>query len=309
MIAAPLAAPLVVDPLADLADAVDGLQAEDLRRAAGCELGPRLRALRTAVNRLEAEASRTLEAFDRSQAYAADGAVSAVSWLRHRCNLSYGQASHQVHLARRLPELPRAGAAFASGEISSAHVSLMARAAEQVGMEPVQAQEAVLVEAARDLDPRMFRHVTEHLRHCVDPDGALRDADRAHERGGVWLSQTMEGGFVLNGALDAEEGSLVSTALAATEGPPRPDDLRPACLRRKDALVDLARHRLDAGDLPSRGGQKPHLVVTAELDTLAGKPAGAATLNWEQLVPAATARRLDASPLRGAPQVAPSRRW
>jgi hypothetical protein len=32
--------------------------------------------------------------------------------------------------------------------------------------------------------------------------------------------------------------------------------------------------------------------VTADLDTLAGKPAGAGVLNWEQLVPAETVRRL-----------------
>jgi hypothetical protein len=113
----------------------------------------------------------TLEAFDRFEAYRADGALSAPSWLRHRCNVSYSSASHQVQLARRLPELPHARAAFAAGDLSSAHVSLMTGTADQVDLEPVQEQEPVLVEAARQLDPRTFRHVTQHLRHCLDPDG------------------------------------------------------------------------------------------------------------------------------------------
>jgi hypothetical protein len=122
MLAELLGPPL--DPLADLVEAIDRLQAEDLRLDAGSELGHRLKTLRGAINRLEAESARTLEVFDRTQAYAAAGSLSAASWLRHRCNLSYGAASDQVQLARRLPELPRAQAAFAAGEISPAHPTL-----------------------------------------------------------------------------------------------------------------------------------------------------------------------------------------
>ena len=292
------------DPLADLSEVIDGLQVEDLHFSAGTGLGPRLKALRRSINRLEAEAARTLEAFDRTNAYEVDGSLSAASWLRHRCNLSYGTASNQVQLARRLPELPQARAAFASGDISSAHVSLMARAVDQVGLEPVRAQEEVLVEAARQLDPRMFRQVTVHLRHCVDPDGALKDANEAHQRRAVWLSETMDGVFVLNGTLDAEGGAILRAALAAVEGKPVAGDTRTARQRRHDALIDLGRHRLDAGDLPTSGCQRPHLTVTADLEVLANRAPGAGLLNWEQLVPAETVRRLVASPLRGGPQAA-----
>ena len=200
--------------MADLMDAIDGLQDENPHLWSDSEVGTRLVALRKAVNRLEAESARTLEAFDRTNAYEVDGSLSAASWLRHRCNLSYNTAAHQVQMARRLPELPQARAAFASGEISLAHVSLMSRTVEQIGIEPVQEQEQVLVEAARQLDPRMFRQVTVHLRHCVDPDGALKEANQAHGRRAVWLSETMDGVFVLNGTLDAEGGAILRTALA-----------------------------------------------------------------------------------------------
>src|SRR5207253_11473508 len=93
------------DLLANLSEVIEDLQAEDLRFVAGSALGPRLKALRTAVNRLEAESARTLEAFDRTNAYDLEGSFSAASWLRHRCNVSYGTASNQVQLARRLAEL------------------------------------------------------------------------------------------------------------------------------------------------------------------------------------------------------------
>jgi hypothetical protein len=293
MIAEPLDPPL--DPLADLTLAIDQLQAQDLHLAHGSELGPRLVALRGAINRLEAESARTLEVFDRTQAFVADGALSAASWLRHHCNLSHGAAASQVQAARRLPELARARRAFAAGEIGPAHVSLMARTADQVGVEPIQEQEEVLVEAARNLDPRMFRQVTGHLRHCVDPDGALKDHNRAYERRGVWLSQTMDGTWALDGTLDPEGGAILQAALAAVEGKPKPGDERDAPKRRHDSLIELGRQRLDAGDLPTSGGQRPHLIVSADLETLMGrqgKPAGAGLLNWELLVPAETVRRL-----------------
>src|SRR5437867_6114082 len=93
------------DLLVDLSEVIDGLQAEDLRLGPGSDLGTRLTALRRAVNRLEAESARTLEVFDRTQAYASEGSLSAASWLRHRCNLSYGCAADQAQLARRLPDL------------------------------------------------------------------------------------------------------------------------------------------------------------------------------------------------------------
>jgi Domain of unknown function (DUF222) len=290
MLALPLDPPF--DTLTDLVGSIDRLQAEDIRLEATSALGPRLKTLRGAINRLEAEVARTVEVFDRTNTYEADGSLSAASWLRHRCNLSYSTASNQVQFARRLPELPQARAAFASGEISSAHVSLIARAADQVGIEPVREQEEVLVEAARQLDPRMFRQVTVHLRNCVDPDGALKDANDAHERRGVWLSETMDGVFVLNGTLDPEGGAILRAALAAVEGKPVAGDQRTARQRRADAMVDLGRHRLDVGDLPTTGCQRPHLIITADLESLAGKPAGAGLLNWEQLVPAETVRRL-----------------
>jgi hypothetical protein len=290
MIAIPFDSP--AHSLADLPEVIDGLQSEDLRRRAGSELGARLTSLHRAINRLQAEAARTLEAFDRTNAYEVDGSLSAASWLRHRCNLSYSTASDQVQLARRLLELPVAQGAFAAGDISSAHVSLMARVADQVGIEPVREQEEVLVEAARQLDPRMFRQVTVHLRHCVDPGGALKEANDAYKRRAVWLSETMDGVFVLNGTLDAEGGAILRAALAAVEGKPVPGDKRTARQRRADAMVDLGRHRLDVGDLPTSGCQRPHLTVTADLDVLAGRAAGAGLLNWEQLVPAQTVRRL-----------------
>ena len=131
------------------------------------------------------------------------------------------------------------------------------------------------------------------LRHCLEPDGVLSDANEAHERRFLYLSQTYDGIFRLDGQLDADGGAALQTALDALMGPPADDDQRTAPQRRADAMVELARRQLDLGELPQVGGQKPHLVVTVDMATLSKQPGSpAAELEWAQPIPAETARRV-----------------
>jgi hypothetical protein len=97
---------------------------------------------------------------------------SCSRFLEERLHLTPAQAYGQVRTARRLGELPQTSRAFGRSDLSAAHLTLISRGADQVGIDPVRDQEEVLVEAARQLDPRMLRQVTVHLRHCLDPDGA-----------------------------------------------------------------------------------------------------------------------------------------
>ena len=95
----------------------------------------------------------------------------------------------------------------------------------------------------------------------------------------------------LDGLLDAEGGAIITTALNALIGPPARDDSRTAGQRRADALVELARPK--AGGSTDGAGPRPHLVIRASLETLAGTPgAGAGALDWGGTVPGETVRRL-----------------
>src|SRR5207244_7943509 len=83
------------------------------------------------------------------------------------------------------------------------------------------------------------------------------------------------------GDVDPERGARLKTALDAVMGPRRKDDKRTASQRRLDGLVELGDRVLDSGQLPVRGGQRPHLTITATLETLRGDPgAPAALLDW-----------------------------
>jgi hypothetical protein len=110
---------------------------------------------------------------------------------------------------------------------------------------------------------------------------------------GVGYLQTLDGVFYMNGRFDSEAGAIIQTALHALSGPPTPDDKRTPTQRRADSMVELARQKLNSGNLPEVGGQKPHLAVTVSMATLANQPGSpAADLEWASPIPAETARRL-----------------
>jgi hypothetical protein len=249
--------------------------------------------LRRIESRVQAEILRRLRRFDSGQGYQNTMALSAKAWLRWKCNLTPGAASDQVEVARELDSLPQAAKAFADGDISYRHAALIAHTAEAVGDKMEAEAETILVTAAKELDPHRLKIACMHLRHCLEPDGVLLDANEQHDRRYLHLSQTLDGVFYLNGRFDAESGALVSTALDSVMKPPAADDDRMPKQRRADAWVEIARRQLDGGQLPEVGGQKPHLVVTVDMATLAKEPGSrAAELEWSLPIPAETARRL-----------------
>ena len=284
---------ILAEPLAQIQGAIARLSHEDLEPLPAACLGDDLRGIRCAIDRLEAEFSRRLERFDRNQGWVPYGNASSADWLSEQCRITRSTAWERVRQARRLTELPGTTEAFAAGEISQAHVGVITRAAEQVGTEALRDAEPILLEAAERLDARQLRYVTGQLRHCLDPDGALNDANHDYERRRLYLSELMDGMYAVDGLLDPEGGAIVREALDALMGPPERGDERTGSQRRADALVEMAQRHLDRGDLPQRGCQRPHLMVISQLDTLkAGPGSPAAELVSRQPVPGELARRI-----------------
>jgi Domain of unknown function (DUF222)/HNH endonuclease len=280
-------------PFQDLSQGLQGLREEVLDAVPASCMDQDLVALRRHINGCEAEFTRRLTRFDTGQGYAASGALNPKPWLRWQCNLSPSAASDRVEVSRGLASLPQTTQAFADGDISYQHAAMIARTAEKLGDKMESNAETIMVTAAKDMDPARFRVVTVQLRHYMDPDSVLDDANDSNELRFLHLSQTLDGVFYLNGRLDAEGGATLQTALNALGGPPASDDKRSPKQRRADSLVELARQQLDHGDLPEVGGQRPHLVVTVQMATLSKQPSSpAAELEWAQAIPAETARRL-----------------
>jgi uncharacterized protein DUF222/HNH endonuclease len=269
------------------------LSSEDLNSLPAEAMGEDQIALQRIGNRVQAEGLRRLRRFDTGQGYAPSGALSARAWLRWQLNLTTTTASERVAISRKLAALPQTEQALADGDISYRHATLIAETAGQLGDKFEAQAETILVDTSKEVDPWRLQRAIWHLKHCLDADGVLSDANRAHDRRFLHLSQTFDGVYRIDGWLDAESGATLNTALDSVMGPRLADDDRSAAERRADAAVEMARRQLDGGQLPEVGGQKPHLAVSVDMATLSKEPGSmAAELEWSQPIPAETARRL-----------------
>ena len=206
-------------PFQDLRGGLARLREEDLEAAPASAMGEDIAELRRHINGCEAEFTRRLKRFDTGHGYAASGALNPKPWLRWQCHLSPSAASDRVEVSRLLASLPETTDSFAEGEISYQHAAMIARTAEKLGEKMVSDAETILVTAAKEMDPARLRVACLQLRHCLDPDAVLADANEANELRYLYLSQTLDGVFYLNGRLDAEGGASLQTALNALSGP------------------------------------------------------------------------------------------
>jgi len=270
----------------------DGVQAMAacIGAADGEALGEGLVQIReSGIDPLEAVFASGVRRFDQSGEYKADGAVSLIAWLKWKCKLSGGAAAERVEIARQLEKLPKTEAAFANGDLGYQHVALIARTAEHVGAAAVRKAEPGLLQAAQTMDPGQFTGVAKNFEHRVDAEGALNEANRAHARRYLHLSEPHDGMVRIDGLLDAEGGATIKTALQPFMKPIK-DDERSFGQRQHDALIELCRQR--GGDKRDSAGPRPQLIIRASLDTLAGLPgAPAGDLEGGGTVPAATVQR------------------
>jgi hypothetical protein len=217
------------------------------------------------------------------------GATSTAVLLRQLLRISPGQARRRIADARAVrpavaitgevltPVLPVAAAAVEAGAISDQHLLVIRRTVERLPSaveDTVRAGvESQLVDHATQFDPIQLVKLAHRVRAHLDPDGTLLDERQAVARRELSFAPDLDGTVTIRGRLDAEAAAIVQAALDPLAAPLPADgqgvkDLRTPARRRADALVQAARLLLDAGALPTQGGQRPHLTVTITLDDL-----------------------------------------
>src|SRR5712692_5396760 len=275
--------------MARINEGVALLAKDDPSLVAPVELGADIKAIRGAIDLLEAQCARRVELFDREQAFGCSGDTSTTGWLRNNCNLSGFSADRHVKLARQLPQLEATQMALESGEIGIEHALEIARATDDMGA----AAEAKLLTAARNSDPAEVRQAARELRHRVDAEGMNRLAMEQFRRRRLHLYGLPDGMLAVEGALPPEGGVALKLTLESLIGVPPKGDDRTQQQRCADALIELCTRQLDSGTLPSVNGRKPHLMVVVQAETLAGKPgAPAPQLEGAGPISVETAKRL-----------------
>jgi hypothetical protein len=284
-----------------LSAAIDALRQASFAQLSDSAMCESVAELRQQIDQLEALFTERVAVVHERGAALAEGFVTTGSFLRHTCRLSSGSARRRVDVGLQLQGRPAVAAVFAQGAISYPHASLIMKTLTAMPDALAADAEPVMIEAARMLDTTRLAEVARRLRHIVDPDGQGGIDERHHEQQWLEISRTFDDMFVLNGLLDAESGAALKTALEAVMGPPAADDMRTAAQRRAEALTEIVHHALDSGELPETGGDRPHLLVVAEIGALrreAGAPP--AELQYAGPIGTESARRIacDASVTR-----------
>jgi hypothetical protein len=260
--------------------------------ASPSELGERLIELRHGIDLLELRFAREAATFATTDEYEAQGSTSAINWVRHQCAMSVGAAARAIATGEAAERLPASVAALEAGRIGFAHLALLAGNERAVtgggGFD-----ERPLLELALENSVSRFAQDCTHARHATDAAAVLAEGVSAVESRRLELTRCEDGRIVIRGLLDPVGGATLRVALAPLCARSGVGDDRSRDRRLADALVELAYHALDHGFSTERGSTRPHLQLTASVETVMGlKGAPGGDLEFAGAVPAATVQRL-----------------
>ena len=254
-----------------LCSALDDLARQDLRFAADRAIEDDLEAIERAGRVLDAERLRRIAELDARGAFARDGYLSTSAWLVHRLRIAWSVAGQQVRLARALRRMPRTREALSTGRVSTVSASMLASAREANKPEFARVEDT-LVAAASALPVRELRAALAYWREGVDRRGAADDAAARRGRRRLHVSPALDGMVRVDGDLDPETGQVVLTSLrgvvASTSDRSDRSDRRTPPQRRADALGEICHQWMDGANRASVAGERPHLTVTVDLETL-----------------------------------------
>lgn len=186
-----------------------------------------------------------------------------------------------MELGERFPLI---GAALAAGQLSLAQadaiVAGMRKLPSRLTREELTKCQESILEHVETLGPIELRHLATRLMEVVAPDQAEADDARrlaAEERAALRsrslrLFPDHHGSVRIVGQLPVSDAALLSAQLEALMPPvstyAESGEMPTPGMRRADALVLLTQAAANAGSLPRRGGDRPTVHVTMDLETL-----------------------------------------
>jgi Domain of unknown function (DUF222) len=256
-----------------LRSGIDEVGATDLRFLSDTEVVDLLHEVRLAASALVVQDARILAEVERRGVHANDGHLSVSSWVAAEFRTGYSEAARDVRMARTLEDMPATRDALTEGEVSSSAVGIL-MSAKETNPEAFSTSEDTLVGAARSLPVRELKRAVDHWKAAVDPAALAREEAERFARRSLHVSPTADGMVRVDGNLDPETGqSLITSLSAVTDAWARSggEDPRTPPQRRADALGEVCRGFLHALDRPSVAGERPHVTVVMDLESLRGR--------------------------------------
>lgn len=259
---------------------VDALLAADPGGMVDDELRRHVLAAHQALACVQAAVVEATGRFERRGLHRGDGARSAPSWLAARIDQTRGRCAADVRLARGLLDMPVVAAASRGGRLGRAKVDLLAEVRTPEVAHEFTELEATLVAEVERRDVaaaaaflRCWHEQARLAAGWIDPDDPIpTDAPAAS----LDVATTFDGRVVLDGEMDAENGTIFRSALDAEVdelyriGTYGPDDGLTPGERRGRALINLIARRALAGTKHDR--PRPSIEVIVDERTLLGLP-------------------------------------
>ncbi|MEO6797246.1 MAG: DUF222 domain-containing protein [Candidatus Dormibacter sp.] len=239
---------------------------------------------RRLMDEFELEFSENAALLARSDLWSDWGSTSPIHWIRHYCKTSSSVAADRVNVGEHLERLPKSVEAVSAGNIGFGHLSVIARTAEALTQSPTAEpfDETQLLDAAKDSSVGRLWYRCLHVRHRADAEGVAREQREDAEARYLQLTDGEDGWLFVKGAFDAVGAAAIRTAIEPLAQHSGDHDGRCRERRQADAMVELATHTLDTGQVPQHASQRPHVQVTTTLETLQGligAPAGEMALS------------------------------
>jgi hypothetical protein len=244
-------------------DELDELEALDPSLLSDSEIRETFIELRRENDRREAVAARLLVALHGRGIPAGEGATSTPVWVQFHTGQRFRDARISLATGRACESLPLVAKAWAQGEISADAAAAIAQGRRSGHRDVYATMEDRLVgyAAARDfvaLDAMIRRYQT----HCDE-----LDEKPPTDKNGFFISE-VGNRFASKGDHDALGGATIKKAVDVAIDKPGEDDDRTPAQRRDAALVRICRYFLDQGERPTEDGERPHIAITATLETL-----------------------------------------
>ncbi len=240
---------------------------------------------------------RLIERADRSGEYRIDGAASVTAFVRRTANENNGWASRRIHVGRALADsLPATLKAFECGELGLEHAAVIDAATKKLlDTDLIAAMDTYLAGLAAVMTPKELAAAAEDLRSQAVPEVSAKETAKKRAAQTLHLSQTMDGMWRLDGWFDAENGLILSAAIASFLRKPVPGgDLLTESVgrRRADALVDVCRQGVTHHATCDSPGPSRHTIVVGLTHQQLLDGLGTAAVSGGGNLPAGAARRM-----------------
>ncbi|MFP4636099.1 MAG: DUF222 domain-containing protein, partial [Nitriliruptoraceae bacterium] len=193
----------------------------------------------------------------------------AENQLAGQLQWSPGEAKRATRIGAQLGDQPQAQAAFDAGRLPPRHAQLLAETLAQLSGDDRETAAARLVALAASQDATTFGRSCRRVLAQLDAAAAQHSEERRYTRRRAKLAATEDGMLALSGQWSGLDAETLATAVDAFRHPDVGGGAqRSAEQRTADAVIELARAALRAGEAPTVHGIRPHISLTLDYQQL-----------------------------------------